>query len=119
MATYKFTFVEGELVRVPFRYKTVSDAGVRTPFPMAGKKVSIRFRLRGATADLLFLDTSQAANEFGSVLRMADEAQAYWEVYVSEAQKARFPKGFGEWEMHIVDADGAPDLIAEGTFVVK
>lgn len=125
MATYQFTFTEGEEVRVPFYYKTKNADGTRSPFPMAGKKVSIRFRLRkqfrapSAPEVLLFLETSQPANALGSALRMVDEAAAEWEFYCSDAQKRQFPKGFGEWEMHIVEADGAPELLAKGPFVVK
>ncbi len=119
MQGYRFVFQRGTTTRVPFQFQTVNPDKTRTPINLSGKRVSIVFRVRGAE-DLLALDSSQTANQFGAKIEITNAAEGRFQVFVPTAQIERFAVGaFGEYELLLHDSNGDSQLLAEGSYGVR
>lgn len=117
---YRFIFQRGATTRVPFHYRTVNDDGSRSAINLSDKRVSIRFQVRGAAADLLFLDSSQATNSSGAKLEITNAADGKFQIVVPTAQIDKFLAGsYGEWELLLIESDGESSLLADGAFSVR
>ena len=115
---FKFDFERNSSVRVPFRWQTVNPDGTRTAINLTGKRVSISFRVRGAAADMLQLDSSVAANKFGAKLEITSHIGGQFQIVVPTAQIGDFPSGYGEYVLRFHDG-GESRILAEGIFSVK
>lgn len=115
----KFSFRNGETVRMPFTFKTVNPDNTRTPINLTGKRITLEFWERGKSVEILKLDSSQSVNLFGAKIEVINAVGGHFEVLIPALQIAQLPKVVGEYLLWLHESNGDSRVLAKGLFVKK
>ena len=112
----KFSFRDGESIRIPCIFKTVNPDGTRTPINLTGKRLTLEFWERGKSVVMLALDSSQTMNLFGAKIEIIDAVGGSFEIFIPAFQIAQMPKSFGEYRLWLHEPNGDSRVLAKGLF---